>query len=106
LKIDSIESTLFVTPTIQAGPLTGVTIVRDSNLVGNAITYTVGFTTTNAFTETNGIFLSFAPPSGFLFEGSSLSCTFNTVDATTGCAATYNAVSYGNEVSILRVPMS
>lgn len=84
LKIDSIEASLFATPTIQAGPLTDVTIVRDSNVTGASTTFTIGFTTTNALTETNGIFLSFTPPSGFLFEGSSLSCTYESADASTG----------------------
>ena len=84
LKIDSVESSLFATPTIQAGPLTGVTIVRDSNITGGSTTFTVGFTTTNALTEANGIFLSFIPPSGLLYQGSAFSCTYQSADATTG----------------------
>lgn len=78
-KIDSIESSLFATPTIQAGKLSNVVITRDSNVVGASTTYTVSFTTENSFIETSGIYFSFTPPSGLLYtdSSSSTSCTYN-----------------------------
>ena len=72
------------TPSIQAGPLTSVTISRDSNVVGAEVTYTVQFITTNSITEANGVFFSFTVPSGLMYQGSSLACTFNGTDATSG----------------------
>ena len=108
LKIDSKESALFATPSIQAGPLASVTISRDTNVVGAAATYTIDFTTTNALTETNGIFLAFSPPSGLLYEGSSVSCSYNSaaVAPTTLCQVVTETSTYGNEVKTFRIPMS
>ena len=106
-KIDSKESGLFATPSIQAGPLSSVTIRRDTNVVGASTTYTIDFTTSNSLTEANGIFLSFAPPSGLMYEGSSVSCTYNSASVTsTSCQVTTQSSSYGNEVTRFRVPMT
>jgi hypothetical protein len=41
LKVDSVESGLIATPSIQAGPLTDVTVTRDTNVVGGVTTYTI-----------------------------------------------------------------
>jgi hypothetical protein len=108
LKIDSKESSLFATPSIQAGPLTDVTISRDTNVVGAATIYTIGFTTTNSLTETNGIYLTVTPPSGLLYEGSSVSCEYNSaaVSPSSNCLVSYNSVSYGNEVASFRIPLA
>ena len=108
LKIDSKESGLFATPSIQAGPLAAVTITRDTNVVGADTIYTIAFTTTNELIETNGIFLSVSPPSGLLYEGSSVSCTYEStaVSPASNCLVTYQASSYGNEVTNFKIPMS
>ncbi|CAI2359515.1 unnamed protein product [Moneuplotes crassus] len=115
LIVDSIESSLYATPSIQAGPLTSVSITRDSNLTGDVITYTIKFTTTNSISEPNGVFLSFSPPSGLLYQGSSLACTFNGANAETpvgtsnpgaGCTATYTTVTLGQSLATLRIPFS
>ena len=104
--IDSIESGLFATPSIQAGPLTNVEIIRDSNVTGAEATFTVKFTTTNALTETNGIFLSFSPPSGFLYEGSAPTCSYNGgAVGSAGCSATFDTGTYGNEATVVRARM-
>jgi len=108
LKIDSKESSLSATPTIQAGPLTSVTLSRDTNVVGETTTYTIAFTTSNSLTQTSGIFLSVSPPSGLLYEGSSVSCTYEStaVSPASNCLVTYQASSYGNEVTNFKIPMS
>jgi hypothetical protein len=104
--IDSIESGLLATPTIQAGPLTGVTVARDINVVGSEVTYTIGFTTTNVLNDGNAVFFSFTSPSGLLYESSTPTCTYNTADASTGCIISTTTGTYGNEVSVIKVPMA
>jgi hypothetical protein len=105
-KIDSKESGLFATPSIQAGPLENVVISRDINQTGAEVTYTVQFDTTNSLTETGGIFLSFTPPSGFMYQNSSaLAATFEGSDASTGTVVTTTTVTYGEEVSVIKIPM-
>jgi hypothetical protein len=104
--IDSIESGLLATPTIQAGPLTGVTVTRDINVVGSEVTYTIGFTTTNVLNDGNAVFFSFTSPSGLLYESSTPTCTYNGADASTGCVVSTTTGSYGNEISVVKVPMA
>ena len=107
LKIDSIESSLFATPSMQAGPLSSVTITRDTNVVGASSTYTIQFTTSNAITQTNGIFLSFSSPSGLLYQGSSVSCSYQgTVVTSSSWLTTTTTSSYGNMITNFKVPMS
>lgn len=107
LLIDSKETSLFATPTIQAGPLENVIISRDINLTGSEVTYTVQFDTTNSLTEAGGIFLSFTPPSGLMYQNSSaLSSTFEGSDASTGSVVTTNTVTYGEEISAIKIPMN
>lgn len=105
LVIDSIQTGLFATPTIQAGPLKAVTISRNINITGSEVTYTVGFTTSNALNDGNPVFFSMTLPSGLLYESSTPTCTYNSVDASTGCSVTTTSGTYGNEISVVRVPM-
>ena len=105
LKIDSIESSLLATPSIQAGPLTNVAITRDTNVVGTSNTYTVTFTTTNSLTETNGIFLSFTAPAGLLYNGTSLACTHNGT-ASSSCPITTSTSTLGQQVTEVKVKMT
>jgi hypothetical protein len=106
LLIDSKDASLFATPSIQAGPLENVVISRDINQTGAEVTYTVQFDTTNSLTETGGIFLSFTPPSGFMYQNSSaLAATFEGSDASTGTVVTTTTVTYGEEVSVIKIPM-
>jgi len=98
-KIDSKETSLYATPSIQAGPLTSVTITRSTNVVGADTTYTIKFTTSNSITQANGVFLTFTSPSGLLYTGTTVSCAYKGTDVST-------TSSYGSEITTFKVPMS
>jgi hypothetical protein len=93
-------------PTLSAGQLRNVSIIRSTNQVGAVVDLTLTFNLQNSVGDSNGAYFYISIPSDLFYFNQTLTCKVNGTDVTKLCEADTLTNDWGASAVGIRVEMT